>query len=110
MACALLDAPAPGNPHRAPPGHARRVLRKISGPSPALPAGAFLFCDIRISSMIFHLDLDSFFVSCERLVDPSLVGVPIAVGGLYGHGVIASASYEARKFGVRSAMPTAQAL
>lgn len=60
--------------------------------------------------MIFHLDLDSFFVSCERLVDPSLVGLPVAVGGIYGHGVIASASYEARKFGVRSAMPTAQAL
>lgn len=60
--------------------------------------------------MIFHLDLDSFFVSCERLVDPSLVGIPVAVGGVYGHGVIASASYEARKFGVRSAMPSAQAL
>lgn len=60
--------------------------------------------------MIFHLDLDSFFVSCERLLDPGLVGIPVAVGGVYGHGVIASASYEARKFGVRSAMPTAQAL
>lgn len=60
--------------------------------------------------MIFHIDLDSFFVSCERLVDPSLIGIPVAVGGVYGHGVIASASYEARKFGVRSAMPSAQAL
>ncbi len=60
--------------------------------------------------MIFHLDLDSFFVSCERLLDPSLIGVPVAVGGIHGHGVIASASYEARKFGVRSAMPSAQAL
>lgn len=60
--------------------------------------------------MIFHLDLDSFFVSCERLLDPSLVGIAMAVGGSSGHGVITSASYEARKFGVRSAMPTAQAL
>jgi DNA polymerase IV len=60
--------------------------------------------------VIFHLDLDSFFVSCERLLDPSLIGVPVAVGGSNGHGVIASASYEARKFGVRSAMPSAQAL
>lgn len=60
--------------------------------------------------MIFHLDLDSFFVSCERLIDPSLIGIPVAVGGMRGHGVVASASYEARKFGVRSAMPTAQAL
>ncbi len=60
--------------------------------------------------MIFHIDLDSFFVSCERLVDPSLIGIPVAVGGTDGHGVISSASYEARKFGVRSAMPTSQAL
>lgn len=60
--------------------------------------------------MIFHLDLDSFFVSCERQIHPELIGIPVAVGGVYGHGVIASASYEARKFGVRSAMPTAQAL
>ncbi len=60
--------------------------------------------------MIFHLDLDSFFVSCERLLDSSLIGIPLAVGGRKGHGVIASASYEARKFGVRSAMPCAQAL
>jgi DNA polymerase-4 len=60
--------------------------------------------------VIFHLDLDSFFVSCERLLDPSLNGIALAVGGLGGHGVIASASYEARKFGVRSAMPTARAM
>jgi len=60
--------------------------------------------------VIFHLDLDSFFVSCERLKNPDLIGKPIAVGGTSGHGVISSASYEARKFGVRSAMPTRQAL
>ncbi len=60
--------------------------------------------------MIFHLDLDSFFVSCERLKNPELVGKVIAVGGTSGHGVISSASYEARKFGVRSAMPVQQAL
>lgn len=65
--------------------------------------------------MIFHLDLDSFFVSCERLRDPSLIGIPVATGGGVATsggagGVISSASYEARKFGVRSAMPSAQAL
>lgn len=54
---------------------------------------------------IAHLDLDSFFVSVERLRNPDLLGKPLIIGGSSNRGVVASCSYETRKFGVRSAMP-----
>lgn len=55
--------------------------------------------------VIVHCDLDTFFVSVERLQNSSLVGKPILIGGNSDRGVVASCSYEARKFGIHSAMP-----
>ncbi|HWV73003.1 MAG TPA: DNA polymerase IV [Pseudosphingobacterium sp.] len=54
---------------------------------------------------IVHCDLDTFFVSVERLLNSDLVGKPVLIGGSSDRGVVASCSYEARKFGVHSAMP-----
>ncbi len=54
---------------------------------------------------IVHMDLDTFFVSCERLLDSRLNNKPILIGGTSDRGVVASCSYEARKFGIHSAMP-----
>ncbi len=54
---------------------------------------------------IVHMDLDTFFVSCERLLDSRLTDKPVLIGGTTDRGVVASCSYETRKFGVHSGMP-----
>ncbi|MCV2484348.1 DNA polymerase IV [Flavobacterium sp. SH_e] len=58
---------------------------------------------------IVHIDMNTFFVSCERLTNSELNGIPLIIGG-GDRGVVASCSYEARKFGVRSAMPIHMAM
>lgn len=60
--------------------------------------------------MIAHFDIDSFFVSVELVKDPTLAGKPVIVGGSSERGIVTSCSYEARKYGVQSAMPIKEAI
>ena len=58
-----------------------------------------------MNRQVMHMDLDSFFVSVERLINPKLIGKAVLVGGSSDRGVVASCSYEARTYGIHSAMP-----
>src|SRR5437660_10959996 len=85
-----------------------QTRRRISALARRVPEGP---ASRLLAMIIGHLDLDAFFAAVEELEDPSLRSKPLVVGGdPHGRGVVATANYEARRFGIHSAMSCAEAL